>query len=182
MGSLIEFLFEMGQLKNAPRSGWWTVRAPKESVAEHTFRTASVAHILAKMAKLSEKEELMLIKAAIYHDLHEARITDLHMIAKKYVKADEKKCEEEQLQNLPKEIKEDIEGCLNLPPKLQIYLKDADKLECALQAKEYLDLGYKTKDWIENTKKIVKSKEAKLLLKKLETESSLKWLSKDRKD
>ena len=181
MKTIIQFLYEAGQLKNVPRSGWLTVRAPHESVAEHVFRTAMIAHILAKMAKLGEKEELMLIKAAIYHDLHEARISDLHLITKKYVKSDEKKCEKEQIENLPKEIREDLEACLNLPDKLQVYLKDADKLECAITAKEYLDLGYKTKDWIENTKKLVKSKEAKKLLDELQKESSLKWLSDERK-
>lgn len=181
MSSIIQFLYEFGQLKNVPRSGWLTISAPNESVSEHSHRTAAVAHILAKMAKLSEKEELLLIKAAIYHDLHEVRIGDLHIIAKRYTKVDEKKCEAEQIESLPKEIKEDIRECLNLSPKLQMYLKDADKLECAIRAKEYLDLGYKTKDWIENTKKMLKTKEAKYLLNQLQKENSLEWLSKERK-
>ena len=181
MDSIIQFLYEIGQLKNAPRSGWWTVRAPRESVAEHVYRTAIIAQILAKMAKLSEKEELLLVKGALYHDMHEARISDLHLIAKHYVKSDEKQCEKEQIAKLPKEIREDVNKSLNLPEKLQIYLKDADKLECAITAKEYLDLGYKTKDWISNTRKILKSKEAKLLFEKMQTESSLKWLSEERR-
>jgi len=181
MEEIVRFLYEAGQLKNVPRSGWLTIRAPNESVAEHSHRTAIVAYILAKMAKLSLQEENAIIKAALIHDLHEARIGDLHIISKRYTELDEKGCEKEQLENLPEEIKDDLQYCMNLPPKLQTYLKDADKLECAIQAKEYLDLGYKSQDWIDNTEKMLKTKEAKLLFEKLIKENSLEWLSEQRK-
>lgn len=179
--NILRFLHEAGQLKNVPRSGWNTVKAPHESVAEHSFRTAVVAHIMAKIAGLGKEEELLLIKAAIYHDLHEARVGDLHIISKKYASVDEKKCEQEQVEGLPEDIREDILACLNLPKKLHELLKDADKLECAIQAKEYSDLGYKTKDWIENTKRMLTTNEAKSLVEALSGESSLDWICEQRK-
>lgn len=179
---IIRFLFESGLLKTVGRSGWDTVRAPKESVAEHTYRTVLVGWALAKIAKLDEKEELLLIKACLFHDVHEARIGDVHKVAKHYVKVDEKKVEKEQREKLPPELKKDVENILdNLSPKLRILARDADLIECALSAKEYLDLGYKTSDWIENTKIMVKSGEAKKLVEIIEKEDSLKWLSDERK-
>lgn len=179
---VVRFLFESGLLKTTGRSGWDTVRAPHESVAEHTYRTALVGWALAKMAKLDEKGELLLIKACLFHDVHEARIGDVHKVAKHYVKSDEKKAEKEQREMLPDELKKDIESVLdNIPPKLKILARDADLIECALTAKEYVDLGYKTSDWIENTRKMIRSDEGKKLVGIIEKENSLKWLSDERR-
>lgn len=50
--------------------------------------------------------------------------------------------------------------------KEAIIARDADMLETAFQAKEYLDLGYKAcQDWINNVEKCIKTKTAKKLLK-----------------
>ncbi len=44
------FLYEAGTLKQTRRTGWWMagVRDP-ESVAEHSWRTALIATIIAKL-------------------------------------------------------------------------------------------------------------------------------------
>jgi putative hydrolases of HD superfamily len=178
---IIRFLFEAGMLKTVDRSGWSTIRAPRESVAEHSHRTAIIAYVLARFSELSKEDELRLIKAALLHDLHETRLGDMHIITKRYVKADEKQVEKDQIENLPKHIREDIEDSLNLDENLKQLLIDADKLECAITAKEYLDLGYKSQDWIENTKKRVQSEVAKKLLVVLEQTDSLHWLSRERR-
>ncbi len=134
---IADFLFEAGLLKTTSRTGWETVRAPRESVAEHSWRTAVVGYVLARMAGLSPSDESSLIKACLFHDLHEARIGDLHRLAKLYGKLDEKKCEKEQREGLPAGMKADMAAVLDsLSPRLRQYAYEADKIECAITAKE----------------------------------------------
>ncbi|MFH1306299.1 MAG: HD domain-containing protein [Candidatus Micrarchaeota archaeon] len=182
MKAIAEFLFESGMLKIIDRNGWNTVHAPRESVAEHTYRTVLVGYVLAKMAELSKEEELLLLKACVFHDLHEARLGDLNKISRRYIKADEERAEKEQREKLPAQIREDVENSLALlSSKIKEYVFDADKIECAITAKEYLDLGYKTEVWIENTEKILKTKEGKALFSIIKKTNSLEWLEKERK-
>ncbi|MFA5107994.1 MAG: HD domain-containing protein [Candidatus Micrarchaeia archaeon] len=175
--SVANFLFEAGMLKNLPRSGWKTIRAPDESVAEHCFRAMMVADLLSLMAKMNEGERLALLRAVLYHDLHEARIGDLHKIARKYAESDEKKAERDQREKLPAKIQEEITNALEgLPKKIIDYASDADKLECAITAKEYLDLGYKSQEWMSSTKAGLRTKEAKELFLQIEKANSLEWV------
>lgn len=178
---IVRFLFEAGMLKTVERTGWSTIRAPRESVAEHSHRTAIVAYMLARLSDLSKEDELKLIKAALFHDLHEARLGDMHIITKRYADSDEKGVERDQRDNLPQMIKEDIEKSLELDEDLRQLLKEADKIECAITAKEYLDLGYKTKDWIDNTKTMIKTEVGKRLMQTIEQTDSLDWLARERK-
>jgi putative hydrolases of HD superfamily len=50
MNSVANFLFETGTLKNHKRTGWWIagVKDP-ESVAEHSWRAALLASIIAEL-------------------------------------------------------------------------------------------------------------------------------------
>jgi len=177
MENIAKYLFESGELKRVKRSGWWTAKIKDpESVAEHTFRAAIVAFILAKMEKIDEKK---LCCAALFHDMHETRTLDLHKVHARYAKLPEstkKKVVEEQLMGLPEDIKKAIEDVYSLNEKEKILLKDADLLECAFQAKEYLEIGYKDcGDWINNIEKLLKTESAKKLLAVLKTTDSKEW-------
>ncbi len=178
-----DLLFEAGLLKTVGRTGWDTVRAPRESVAEHSFRTALVGWVLAKMAGLSEPDEALLLKACLFHDLHEARIGDLHRLAKLYGKLDEKKCEKDQRAGLPESMKADIESALErLPPHLRVFAYEADKIECAITAKEYADAGYRTQKWMEHAcRESVKSPEGCALLDAILSRDSSAWFLRDEK-
>ena len=177
LSRISDFLFEAGQLKNLARTGWHTIRAPRESVAEHSFRTAILGYVLAKMAKLSDEDEAMLVKACLFHDLHEARMGDLHRLAKRYAKTDEKKAEREQRAGLL--FEDDLAAVLDkLPAKLKRYAYEADKIECAITAKEYLDAGFDTRKWIRHTRPVVKSKEGKALLAAIEKSNAHAWMFK----
>lgn len=174
---IADFLFEAGMLKNTKRTGWGTVRAPEESVAEHSFRAAIVGWVLAKMAGLDEREEALLIKACLFHDLHEARLGDLHRMAKLYGSLDEKRAEEDQRKGLPDKMSKDLQQALErLPSRIRTFALDADKLECAITAKEYLDAGFRTKKWIEHTRPALLTKEAKKLLSIIEKSDSISWI------
>src|SRR3989339_2211175 len=75
MEDLIDFLHKVGQLKGLKRTGWVYKNIPDpESVAEHSFRTAILALVLADELK-ADKERL--VKMALIHDLAESITGDL---------------------------------------------------------------------------------------------------------
>lgn len=128
MEKIVRFLFEAGSLKLVPRSGWLKIgiREP-ESVAEHSFRTALVAFIIAKVETGDENKAMKAAFFALIHDLHESRTLDLHRVAKRYTTVDSEKVRREQLKVLEIEEGEDVKD----------FVEDADKIELLLQAKEY---------------------------------------------
>lgn len=76
MDKIIKFFSEIGKLKTMPRRGW-IIRCVKnpESIAEHTFRAAIMAWILA--GKKNNKLNLeKIIKMALIHDICEVYAGD----------------------------------------------------------------------------------------------------------
>ena len=76
MDKIIKFFSEIGKLKGMPRRGW-VIRDVKkpESIAEHTFRVAIMAWVLAEQKKTKLNLE-KLIKMALVHDLCEVYAGD----------------------------------------------------------------------------------------------------------
>lgn len=174
---LLKYLFEIGELKRVKRSGWWIAKIKDpESVAEHVYRTAVVAFVLAELELLDPRK---LCSAAVFHDMVETRLLDLHKINSKYIdvsKETEKRILLDQVNVLPAAVKEEILLIYELSEKEKIVLRDADLLECALQAKEYIEIGYKdAEDWITNIEKLLKTKSAKALYAELKEIKSSGW-------
>jgi putative hydrolase of HD superfamily len=166
-------------LKRVSRSGWWTenIKNP-ESVADHSFRAALIAFVLAKMERLSDESANRICTAAVFHDMHETRLLDLNKITAKYINVEralELKVEADQVRALPKELKASILHALRLSDKEEMVLKDADWLECAIQAREYADIGYKTEKWIGNIEKKLQTASAKALAKRLKKADPGAW-------
>lgn len=175
--AIMKYFFEAGMLKRTARSGWWAEKIKQpESVADHAFRTAIVTFVLAKMEGLDPNR---LCSAAVFHDMHEARLGDMNKITARYIKVDaetERKVEQEQVQDMDPELKDAILKTLDLSEKEMQILKDADYLECAIQAKEYLDVGYSgAKTWIDNIGNKLKTESAKALHSRLRTQDSNSW-------
>ncbi len=174
---ILKFIFEAGMLKRTARSGWWSenIKHP-ESVADHSFRAAIIAFILAKMEGADANK---ICTAAVFHDMHEARLGDMNKITARYVEVKEdleRKVEAEQVKDMPKDIQDSILKIQDLTDKERTILKDADYLECAIQAKEYADAGNKgTMRWVSTLGQKLKTKSAKLLHSKLETQDSNSW-------
>lgn len=180
MDSLVKYIFEAGMLKRVARSGWWAekVKLP-ESVADHSFRTAIIAFILARMEGLGEDEARKLCTAAVFHDMHETRLSDLNKITARYIRVDEKlerKVESDQAKELPAGLRESVLGTLKLDAKGKILLRDADYLECAFQAKEYADIGHAgAATWIKSIEGRLKTAGAKKLLARMKDTDSNSW-------
>jgi len=179
MKNIINYFFELGMMKKIHHNGVMAagVKIP-DTIAEHSYRAAVIAFILADLEGVdSEKAACMLL----FHDTPEARTGDHNKIAQKYI--DRNKVEEEvikdQMEQLPAKIANLIEKYWKAEhmgnSKLGKIAYDADLLETALQAKEYLDLGYPTKGWIDNVKKNLKTESAKKLLLQLEKTYFTEW-------
>ncbi|MFW6014675.1 MAG: HD domain-containing protein [Candidatus Nanoarchaeia archaeon] len=181
MGSkeLVDFFFEAGFLKSVPRSGWFFLgKNNPESVAEHSFRTALIGYVIAK--KEGADADLVM-KICLFHDFHETRLGDFNMVNKRYMEPGEaeKKSFSEALDPLDEEIKSEL---IKLHSDFEgdsfeaMIAKDADFLECAVQAKEYFDQGSEMAwGWIKNAESKLKTNTAKEIFESLLSSSSFKW-------
>jgi len=163
---IAKFLYEMGQLKRVKRSGWWIagVKDP-ESVAEHSFRTAAIAYILAQLEGANIER---VVSMALMHDMGEARTNDAHRIVRRYVdwESVDRKAAEDQSKRLPDKIAEEVRSMISefeeaVSLEAQV-ARDADLLECLVQAREYQSIGYPdVVDWILNAQAALKTESAK---------------------
>lgn len=177
---LSKFLFEIGQMRRVKHCGWQLagVKNP-DSIAEHSHRAAQIAFILAKMEGADPYKTSFMV---LIHDNGEARINDVHRVASSYINADkgEMKAAKDQFKRLPDNIEEDFKNSFEEFEKRETLeakcAKDADYLEQALTAKEYIDIGYKgCMDWIINIKKALITNSAKELLEEVEKMDRNDW-------
>ncbi|RLF41650.1 MAG: phosphohydrolase [Thermoplasmata archaeon] len=176
--SIAQFLFELGVLRRIQREGWKLigVKTP-ETVAEHSLRAAQIGYILAKLEGYPHPE--IVSTMLIFHDIGECRIGDIHKVANRYIQSDEKKTLEEQLKTLS-DIGKNI---LNLWEEFEykstragLIARDADLLELAATACEYLNQGFReAEDWIINTEKRLSTVSAKKLLAELRETNPYRW-------
>jgi putative hydrolase of HD superfamily len=163
---IAKFLYEVGQLKRVKRSGWWIagVKDP-ESVAEHTFRTAIIAYLLARLEGADTEKTVLM---ALCHDLPETRTNDAHRIVRRYAdwRAVDKKAMKEQSKRLPGDVANEMVSCFEefereISAEARL-ARDADLLECLIQAREYQALGYQdVTDWIRNAQAALTTESAK---------------------
>lgn len=177
MGPLVNLLHEIEMLSHIPRSGFAFLGSGKQSVAEHSFGVALVAHVLAKLTpEPINHDKLMML--CLFHDLPESRIGDLNYVQKKYLKP-----------NLDLAFA-DIEKGSSLGTEIVTWLKeyeegktieaklahDADQLELLLVLKKEEEMGNpRAKDWIGNLLKRLKTKAALELSEAILTTSSDQW-------
>ncbi len=142
---LATFLYEMGQLKRSKRTGWWLpgVKDP-ESVAEHSFRTAIIGHLLAVMEGADPARTALL---CLFHDTQETRVGDIPSVGRDYLTtAPNEQITDDQVAAFPAEVGEavrELVGEYEARTSLEAQVaRDADKLECLIQAREYEVQGY----------------------------------------
>lgn len=179
MEDLVRFLFEVGQLKRVARSGWWMagIRAP-ESVADHSFRCALLGYLLARREGSVDVARVTLM--CLLNDLHEARINDLHKVGQAYLNyADaETKAFGDLVRPLPEgpdlmELHAEFQREESPEARLA---RDADRLECAFQAREYEAAGCSAcRDWFENTRASLKTPVAQELFAALARADAHDW-------
>lgn len=80
-GRIADFFNEAGMLKSTPRSGYAFLGSGKESVAEHSFRTAIIGYTIARFAGADIAK---VVYMCLFHDLHEARTGDFNYVNHRY--------------------------------------------------------------------------------------------------
>ncbi|PIZ52412.1 HAD family hydrolase [Candidatus Woesearchaeota archaeon CG_4_10_14_0_2_um_filter_33_13] len=176
---IANFLYETGQLKRVKRSGWWLINVnDPENVAEHSQRAAVIGYFLAKIEKVDVHKVVMM---CLFNDIHEARLNDLHKVGHRYIdfKEAESKAHAEQMKELDgygDELLQFLTEFQKRETKEARVARDADLLENAVQAKEYIKIGYAdAQNWIDNIKTILKTESAKLLLTEIENTDPNEW-------
>lgn len=175
---VIDYLFEIGLLKRSRRTGWWVagVRDP-ESVAEHSFRTAVVGSVLAMMEGADPGRVSML---CLFHDTPETRLGDIPYVGKRYLTAaPATDVTRDQLTETPHAVRDGIRGIVeelerSATPEARI-ARDADKLECLLQALEYRAQGYDVQSWIDNMVAAVTTRSAREIAARAVAVSPQRW-------
>jgi putative hydrolases of HD superfamily len=164
---IVGYLHETGHLKRTKRAGWWIagVRDP-ESVAEHSFRTGIIAYVLALMEGANPDRAASL---ALFHDVLETRIGDIPSTGRAHLGiASPEEITKVQTVDLPSPIAGTIRDLVSEyeakeSPESRC-AKDADKLECLLQAREYETQGYSlVQPWVDTMLSSVKTASAREL-------------------
>ncbi|GAA2581069.1 HD domain-containing protein [Dactylosporangium fulvum] len=177
----MSFLFEVGMLKRAKRTGWWIagINNP-ESIADHSFRAAITGTILAAMEGVDPARVALM---CVLHDTQETRIGDISRIGKRYLKAaDNPSITADQIAGCPPTVVDTITSAVAeyeaaTTPEA-IVARDADKLECLIQAVEYQHQGITTvQSWIDNCRAALKTDSALRLADAAIGGEPLTWLS-----
>jgi putative hydrolases of HD superfamily len=156
--AIISFGYEAGQLKKLPRAGWLlTGIASPESVADHSFRVAVLAYAIAVQEGANPEHAAAL---GLFHDFPEARIGDVPSVGRPYVRtADPAKVIADQAAALPPILAGHITGLIAEHESAKTpgatlesrCSRDADKLECLMQAREYQTQGNQlVQPWIDS--------------------------------
>jgi putative hydrolase of HD superfamily len=181
METLVNLLFEVGMLKRTPRTGYQFLGTGKESVAEHSFRTAVIGYLLSRQEEGTDPFKTTLL--CLFHDLHEARTGDHNYVNKRYVQVEEEAAVRDLGRDLPvgAELLELLQEFNAGESPEAMLSRDADQLDLILSLKEQQDLGNRyAKDWIEYAVKRLRTEGAKGLARKiLETDSTDWWFEKN---
>ncbi|OPX36487.1 MAG: phosphohydrolase [Desulfobacteraceae bacterium 4484_190.1] len=177
----VNFLFEVGMLKKTPRTGYQFLGTGKESVADHSFRTAVIGYTLAIDEPEIDTNRVVLM--CLFHDFPEARTGDHNYMNKKYVKKNEEQVVRDQVRNLP--FATDIESLVRefnavKTPEAQI-AKDADQIDLIMELKGQMDIGNpNAKDWLDFAiQRLVTEKGKRMVQEILVTNSNEWWFDKD---
>jgi putative hydrolase of HD superfamily len=176
------FLYEIGLLKRYKRTGWSQVGVPlPESVADHSFRVSVIASVLAAMEGANSQRAAFL---ALWHDSQETRTTDLPHLTKNYVSAAaNEQATRDQVAPLPPSVAGMISTAVAEYEAAETQearcARDADKLECLLQAREYQEQGHtNVQPWIDSSLAALTTASAKQLAHEAMAQNSLDWLER----
>ncbi len=182
--NIVNFLFEVGMLSKTPRSGFYFLGSGEQSVAEHINRVCFIGYTLSMMDGKVDVGKVL--KMCLFHDVGEARTSDLNYVHQKYAQANEEQAVTELSSTLP--FGEDIQSTLteyrNRKSLESLYAKDADSLEFILSLKEQYDTGnIKAQTWLPSAVKRLKTDIAKSLAAIiLKTDSDEWWFGNKQDD
>ncbi|MDO8593904.1 MAG: HD domain-containing protein [bacterium] len=154
----IEFLYEIGTLKNTERSWQQFMGSGCATVPEHTFRVIFLALLIARGEKFKDEEKIL--KMALVHDLAETRTGDANYLTAVYTKRDDKKAVHDTFlgttfADLNSGVLHEYEERKTLAAKI---VKDADNLDVDIELKEMEERGSLLAKKMKSNRKIVRNK------------------------
>ncbi|MEV0410775.1 HD domain-containing protein [Streptomyces sp. NPDC050448] len=180
LSAVARFLYEAGTLKHTRRTGWWMAGiSDPESVAEHSWRTALIASVIAKLEGADPARAAFL---AVWHDTQETRTGDVNHLGKKYAaSADAVAVTADQTAGMPELLASAIQDLVaeyeGKDSPEAVCARDADKLECMLQGIEYKAQGYASAQrWIDNSRARLTTETGQRLADELLGQGPLDWL------
>jgi putative hydrolases of HD superfamily len=172
---IVDFFNECGMLRKTPRTGYQFLGTGSETVAEHSFRTAVIGHVLALMAGADVARTTYM---CLFHDLHEARTSDFNYVNQLYNKSERTRALEHATggTGLEEDVLgywEELEETATLEAKLA---QDADQLDFILNLKEEFDLGNKyAGQWLESAVQRVRTEWGRELVDVIENTDHKDW-------
>lgn len=157
---IVNFLFEVGTARNIIRSHCQAIKEADDTIAAHSFRTAIIGLILAKMEDVDEDK---VFKMCLLHDLAELRTGDANFINKHYRTENEEKAVRDQWKNIigGKKIISLLKEYNDRKSKEARVSKDADILDQIFLQKEYLSQSpYDFKKWHDYAEHQIKTRSA----------------------
>jgi putative hydrolase of HD superfamily len=167
LDGIASYLLEVGNLKRIKRTGWhFTGVGNPESIADHSWRVAVIGMILAGLEGADPDRTAAL---AVLHDTAETRIGDIAHIGRRYLTAaPPEDIVADQIASMPEAVAAviaDRVGEFELNESREaMCAKDADKLDCLVQAVEYQHAGSDLVDtWIQTSMAALKTESARLI-------------------
>lgn len=180
---IADFLFETGMLAKTPRSGFFFLGSGEQSVAEHLNRATYIGYSLAQLA--GDVDVGKVVQMCMFHDISEARISDLNYVHQKYTERLEEKAHDDLVSSLPfgGEVKKLIDEYEERKTKEARITKDADNLELLLSLKEQVDIGNeRARTWIPPLMGRFLTDEARQLAEVIINTDSDRWWFGDKSD
>jgi putative hydrolase of HD superfamily len=182
LSRLAGLLYEIGLLKRYKRTGWLVagVRDP-ESIADHSFRAAIIASVITALEGGNPERAAFM---SLFHDTQETRVTDIPYIGKRYLKAaPNEEVTTDQVRDVPEPVAEMVSGAVGEYEEKAsleaVCARDADKLECLIQAVEYREQGHQNvQPWIDSSLAALKTTSAKRLADEVLSTGSLDWMTR----
>lgn len=175
----MSFVFEAGVLKRVARTGWWFMGEKQpESVAEHSFRVGIIGAVLAAMEGADANRVALM---GLLHDTQETRVTDIPHVGRRYLDAAANETiTADQVSAAPEPVRELFQSAVDEYEAKEtieaIVARDADKLECLVQAVEYREAGYQNvQPWIDSSLAALKTDSARRLAEEALRGDVLRW-------
>ena len=172
---LAQFFHEFGQLRHLPRSGYAFLGSGRESVADHSARTAVIAWALARMTGADSGRAVLM---ALFHDLGEARTGDQNYVNRRYVTAREREAVADAVAGTGLEgeimaLWDEHETGATPEGRLA---RDADQLDLLLNLKRELDCGNpQAAAWMDQVETRLRTDEGRCLAAAIRTGGHADW-------
>jgi putative hydrolase of HD superfamily len=173
MKKIINFLFEIGTLKNIVRSDRQVLPEENSTVASHSFRCAIIGYFLARLENVNKDKVL---KMCLFHDIYETRTGDANFINKFYIQQNIERAYKDQLEGLSQEVITLLDEFIKGESREAIVARDADILEQIFTQREIISKSEDFKKWHEFQHKRLKTVSAQIISQEIPKTNPLEWI------